>query len=784
MKKKLAALLASSAIAMIAALAEAQTTAPASGAAAGSDLPPGLIRQGGVVMMQPLSDSDQRPAGATIFGGERRTALIGFLSASDHQIYSRAVDAAMRGDWTGARGLADQGRDPTARRIIEWSYLLDKNSGATFEHIGQFVRDNPGWPARNKLLARAEEAMLPTMDPHAVIAWFGDRPPQTGPGKIRLGEALMATGFPTRGRELIRQAWAEDDFDPDQELYVLSRHGDLLTPETDRARLDRLFARDQLTEARREIARVTVDVQRLATTRLLLRSDPVRGEQEAANLPAAMRSDPGLLFDEARALRQRNDIAPIAPLLARAPTRELAKLNPGRWWAELNIDVRAALQLGLTRDAYWLAANAGLPADSGEYAEAEFLAGWIALREQNQPRLALSHFKNLARTSAHPISRARAHYWIARAHEAGGDAGAAWQEYHAAGEDPGTFYGQLALAKITPDPSLHISATAVDASGERAAYEREDLTQAVHVLGDLGLESALREFALQDVDVRPDAAHVKLLAEDLTRMGFRDIAVRVAKEASYNGVRLPDYSHPVISLPRYSGPGVVPETAFVLAIIRQETEFDPNSVSGAGARGLMQLMPDSARRDAGLAGMSYNLSSLTTDSAYNIELGMTELADDLSEWGGSYVLAAASYNAGRGNVRRWIATFGDPRDARIDPVDWIEQIPFSETRNYVQRVLENTQVYRNRIAGRDEPLRILADLYRPMAPRLSVLRYAPPDAKSILPEPKPQPAPGAPGSSGPSANSVESGATVPTAPAPAVTPTFKPTSGTPGSPGE
>jgi soluble lytic murein transglycosylase len=178
------------------------------------------------------------------------------------------------------------------------------------------------------------------------------------------------------------------------------------------------------------------------------------------------------------------------------------------------------------------------------------------------------------------------------------------------------------------------------------------------------------------------------------------------------------------------------------------------------------------------------LSSLTTDSAYNIELGMTELADDLSEWGGSYVLAAASYNAGRGNVRRWIATFGDPRDARIDPVDWIEQIPFSETRNYVQRVLENTQVYRNRIAGRDEPLRILADLYRPMAPRLSVLRYAPPDAKSILPEPKPQPAPGAPGSSGPSANSVESGATVPTAPAPAVTPTFKPTSGTPGSPGE
>ncbi|HWE05674.1 MAG TPA: hypothetical protein VG274_03130, partial [Rhizomicrobium sp.] len=188
--KKLAVLFASAATAMIAAVAVAQTTPPSPGAGAGSDLPPGLIRQGGIVMMQPLSDSGQRPSGATIFGGERRTALVGFLSASDHQIYSRSVDAAIRGDWAAARGLADQGRDPAARQIIEWAYLLDKNSGATFEQIGQFLRTNPAWPGRNKLLARAEEAILPTMDPHAVIAWFGDRAPQSGPGKIRLGEAL------------------------------------------------------------------------------------------------------------------------------------------------------------------------------------------------------------------------------------------------------------------------------------------------------------------------------------------------------------------------------------------------------------------------------------------------------------------------------------------------------------------------------------------------------------------------------------------------------------------
>jgi len=266
---------------------------------------------------------------------------------------------------------------------------------------------------------------------------------------------------------------------------------------------------------------VTVDVQRLATTRLLFaqRSRARRAGGRQSSGGGAKRPW-SRLRRSTRTPATKRHRPHCGSIGARADTRT-REAQSGRWWAELNIDVRAALQLGLNRDAYWLAANAGLPADSGEYAEAEFLAGWIALRELNQPRIALSHFENLARTSSHPISRARAHYWIARAHEAAGDAGAAWQQYRAAGEDPGTFYGQLALAKITPDPSLHISATAVDASGERAAYEREDLTRAVHVLGDLGLESALREFALQDVDVRPDAAHVKLLAEDLTRMRYR-----------------------------------------------------------------------------------------------------------------------------------------------------------------------------------------------------------------------------------------------------------------------
>ncbi len=407
---------------------------------------------------------------------------------------------------------------------------------------------------------------------------------------------------------------------------------------------------------------------------------------------------------------------------------------PDRWWAELGYDARTAMQQGSYHNAYALAAEAGLPHDSNEYAEAEFLAGWIALRQLHDPQAALLHFQNLIAVVTHPVSRARAHYWAARAQEAAGNVASALQEYRLAANDAATFYGQLALARIASSPALHLPATPVDADATRANYEHEDLTAAVRILAELGYESLLRVFAIADLHSHSDAAHAKLIAEDLARMGYREIAVRVAKEASYIGIRIYDYSHPIISVPRYAGPGTPPDEALVLAIIRQETEFDPASVSSAGARGLMQVMPESAPHLATLTGMEYRLADLTQDPVYNMELGMTELSHELANWGGSYVLAAAAYNAGPGNVRKWIAMYGDPRDARVDPVDWIEQIPFSETRNYVQRVLENVEVYRNRLAGRDEPLQILTDLYRPDAPQVFPLHYTP--ASGTLPAPE------------------------------------------------
>lgn len=713
-------------------------TAGATAQTSGNALPPGLIRQGNVIMMQPIFDSDEGISAQSL-GGERRPGLLRYLSAADRELYTRALDLAARGDWTGARGLAGQGHDPIANKIIEWRFLLDKNSGASFENIAAFLKDNPDWPDREVLFARAEKAINPLADPHAIVGWFGDRPPTTGIGKIRLGEALSATGSNIHGQELIRQGWIEGSFDPQQEFAIAQRDAAELNPDVDRRRLTLLLLHGDLEGARREISRLTAEDQTIAQVAIALKTSPASGERELDRLPLSAQNDPMILFERTKLLRQRNQVDAIPDLILRAQMHDLATIDPIHWWNEINIDTRDALSAGDARGAYALAAGSGLDPASNEYPDSQFLAGWIALRRLQDPPAALARFRALASAVTRPISKARAHYWEGRAFEAEGELTEAAKQYRIAADSAETFYGQIALARLESQPQLRLSSARIDAGAARGPFEREEFTRAIHVLGDLGFENALRAFALRDADLYPDARHVTLLAADLTAMGFREVALRVAKEASYSGLELMDYSHPVISVPPYTGMGMPPEPALVLGIIRQETEFDPDAVSGAGARGIMQLMPTSAKRDAQLAGVAYRPQALTGDATYSMQLGMAELSSYLSDWGGSYVLAAASYNAGAGNVRKWIAQFGDPRDSRVDPIDWIELIPFTETRNYVQRVIENTEVYRNRLAGRNQPLGILADIYRPNAPQTGPLPSSVTRSTAAFPVPAPKP---------------------------------------------
>ncbi|MEI9989441.1 MAG: lytic transglycosylase domain-containing protein [Rhizomicrobium sp.] len=687
------------------------------GAAAQTALPGGLTQMGNVIMMQPIPDGST-DAGFTP-DRERHPSPVHVLSAGDHDVYSRAFDAADRGDWTAARGLAMQGHDATATRLVTWRYLLDKTSGAGFSDIDGFAKTNPDWPLHDTLLARAEAAMDPAMAPQAVIAWYGGRNPVTGMGMVRLGDAMIAAGRTSAGRDLVQKGWIVGEFQPDQELAIVRRDGGILTPDIDRARLSSLISRDETAAAERELSRVEDDVQKLGRARLALRSSRAVGERLAAALPAGLAGDPDLLFDRARAARRAGDNAAAAALLQRGPLKAFAMAHPTRWWTEANLVVRGLVTSGNYRSAYDVIDDTGLSSGT-EFSESEFLAGWIALRHLSRPSVALMHFKKLEAGVSRPISLARARYWKGRCFEAQGNAADAYAQYKLAAQVPESFYGQIALARIDATPVLHVNDLALDARDAADDFEKDPLSRPIRVLADLGQVNFVRIFALRDQELHPEPKRVKYLAQTLTDLGFREVAVRVAKTASYTGTTFLAFTHPVIPLPPFPGAGTAPEPAYVLGLIRQETEFDPDAVSHAGARGIMQMMPASARAAAARAGIPFRPNDLLVPS-YSIQLGMTEFAGDVSDFGGSLVLAIAAYNAGPGNVKKWIATSGDPRSPSVDPIDWIETIPFNETRNYVMRVLENSQIYRGRLAGRDVQTRILIDLYAPNAPAVKVI---------------------------------------------------------------
>jgi soluble lytic murein transglycosylase len=699
-------------------------------------LPKGLVRQGDVVMMQPIGGGDSQTGDNDLNIRPGRTHVLGI---ADRDLFARAFEAAARGDWTAARGMAAQnpaasGPVATARRLLEWRYAMDRNSGATFAEIDAVLRDTAAkgaaqWPLSGTLQARAEEAMPGPADPGAmtpaqIVAWFDGRSPNSSIGNIRLGEALVATGQTARGARLIRKGWEDGSFDTATELGIVQRDAGYLTAASDKLRLENLLWRGQVTAARRMLSRVGGSAARIAQARIALRLGIARAAKELAAVEDS--SDPSLLFDWAHALRMAGRDREAHAMLLRVDAAPMVKNHAARWWGESNAQARDALAAGDARTALALARHAKFT-EGVHFAEQEFFTGFVALRFLKDPKTALVHFRKLDEGVGRPISKSRAQYWMGRAYEAMDQNSRALDNYRQAAAWPETFYGQVALAHIDPNPMLHLSVTTVEAAPP-GVVDADPLMDEIKVLADLGQAATLRTFVLRDADSYPSPAHMKRLMMMLSDWGYPEIAVRLAKTASYDGTMLPDFTHPVIAIPRYVGPGDAPDPALVLGLIRQETEFNPYAVSSAGAKGLMQMMPASAKAAAKQAGLPYRPEALFTDTAYNMQLGMTEYRGHLNRYGGSLILAAASYNAGPGNTRKWLAAMGDPREG-VDPIDWIEQIPFGETRNYVQRVLENTEVYRARLAGKDVPLKIVSDLYAPSQPRMAVLTATAADGK-------------------------------------------------------
>ncbi len=630
------------------------------------------------------------------------------LPPPEGAIYGAAFAAAEAGKHRTALKLAAKARNPLADKVIDWLALARAQPVPPFESFVAFIESNPDWPRLNALRRRAEAAIDATVGDERVMAWFAANPPRTGLGRARLAEAHFRAGNDETAMALVRDAWIGGNFTRDEEKAFLAKHRKRLRREDHAARLDRLLWDGRGSASRRMLRRVDAGQRALGDARIRLMFSAGGVDAAIARVPDELLGDAGLRFERARWRRRHNMAAGAREILA-APPDDLVR--PAAWWRESHIQSRRAVREGLISVAYRLASDhrqtASLPRS-----QAEWLAGWIALRFLSDAGRAHGHFTTLRDGVSYPISVARAAYWAGRAAMAvNGRAASRWW-YGQAAQHPTTYYGQLALAALGAPGDLPLPEEPEVSADDTAFVYGHELTRVVQFLADAGEAKLMRPFVLRLAELAGDVGRRAGVATMVAAVGRPDLSLVVARRWSRDGDLLVSHGYPVVSLPPSRSGAAGVEPALLLAMLRQESGFDAGAVSRAGARGLMQLMPGTARSVARALKLSYDKERLTTDTDYNLTLGRAYVGGLIANYDGSYVLALAAYNAGPRRVRRWIGDFGDPLQGDVDMIDWIEMIPISETRNYVQRVLEAVTVYR-RILGKPAPARSLAkDLRR------------------------------------------------------------------------
>lgn len=558
------------------------------------------------------------------------------------------------------------------------------------------------------MLKRAEQLIKPNLSPGDIVAWFGEREPISATGRGRLAGALLALKQEENAVRIIRKTWIGDNFPRAEEKAFYKKFRKYMTRDDHIGRLDRLLWEGKSSAAKRMLPKVNKTWTALAMARIHLRARSGNVDRLISKVPKSLKNHAGLAFERLK-WRRRKSKDNVFEIIENIPDD---LIRPDIWWPERATLARRALRKGLISVAYKATNNHGLT-QGANYAEAEWMAGWISLRFLKEHEAAFTHFENMYKSVKFPVSLSRGAYWAGRAKEAKGDKEAATKWYKRASQFPTAYYGQLAFAKLRPGDSLPIGAGPALDPVVDPAFENHELVQVVRMLHKVKQHDLIRPFIRHLYDLNDDPVWRLRTARLAKNSNRPDLSVWIAKRSSRDGVELPTASYPELSppsLPRKLG-FKRPETPFVLALIRQESQFRTDAKSPVGARGLMQLMPRTARNVSKSAKLRYSSRRLTKDPNYNMTLGQVYLSRLLKSHDNSYVLALASYNAGPSRAKRWVKEFGDLRDKDVDAIDWIEMIPFDETRNYVQRVLENLQVYRTRLADTEIALALESDLH-------------------------------------------------------------------------
>jgi len=613
----------------------------------------------------------------------------------DLAVLKDVIDEQRHGKTSDATDTEKKLTDPAAQKLAEWFILRHPDSGANFSRYAAFITDHPEWPGVTLLRRRAEARLWDDKIDAATVHGFTSDHPLTAKGKLALARVLLGEGDRDGAKALVQAAYRSEDLSERTESDLLDAFHDLLGRDDDQARMDKRIGAKDFSAAMRAAHRLGDDA-----TSIVKACSAVKGKDDKAadrldSVSGDARQDLGFVLCRAQWLLNKDQVADAARLVLSAPMETMARQDTDAWWRLRRMLARRLLDQGEIQSAYAIVRDAAPPASEGYRSDFHFMQGWIALRYLGDAKTALAHFAHVDEGCVNPTTVARANYWRGRAEEVLGNKEAMRANYEEAARHTTAYYGQLARARLgfgsmeLRDPPR----------AEHASGAADEIVRAVEMLYAVGERETALYFAADLGDDSSDVPTLSAVAEAIGRNNDAHAMLELGKAALARGLAVDPYAFPTIGIPQHSAIGPAIDRSIIYSVARTESAFNQRDRSSASAVGLMQVTPEAGRDTAKRFKVDYDWDRLVSDPVYNTQMGAAELSALLAEYKGSYLMTFAGYNAGRGRVRDWIKAHGDPRDSDVDAVDWVERIPFSETRNYVQRVMENLLVYQARFDG-------------------------------------------------------------------------------------
>ena len=612
------------------------------------------------------------------------------LNLNEEKIFKLSLKSGDQKKWARSIKGIEKINDKVARKIIIWRWLIADDGVSSKKDLENFYQSSTTWPKINKVKAKIESKKV-TNDIKKTLDWFQENPPITPIAKIKLSEILIKNNFIEEGNWLLKEAWVNNSFSYSEEKYILKSYKNIITNSENTKRLENLIWKRQWSSANRQLKRVSSDIKQFSIAKIKLSRRRGNVDQAIKNVPKSLINEESLIYERVKWRRKARLEKPSLELLL---SYHGEYSYPKKWWREVNYHTRKQLSYKNYKLATKILEQYNL--SSKDYlSEAQWLAGWLSLTFNKDPKSAYKYFSKMFLEVKTPISKARASYWAGKASEELGNREDLKIWYERAAAFPATFYGQLALKKLNRE--LFLPSQSIEFNqNEFKKFKENELVRALILLLQVENRKLSRIFAMHLVTQAKNTKDILMLSKILNDFNQVSFSIFVGKKAIYNNIYIPSLNFPVpdTELMNLINKNTEIPLPVTLAITRQESAFDIKAKSRAGARGLMQLMPRTARITAKKNNYKYKRIYLTSRPAYNVKIGSFYFKEMLNKFNGSYVLALAAYNAGPSRVNRWLKVYGDPRKNEIDPVTWMELIPISETRNYVQRVIEGIYMYR------------------------------------------------------------------------------------------